>query len=293
MHPLRKTVVTLCLLLLAIGLCLQPVQAQVTDTEGNPTPLFFWRVEGDFEGDKMHFTWIVTEMPDGNVAKTRDVIKIDITEQCTVTGPGVTIYEKAAHFAGSDWIQCELPNFVETVEKQLGAVIGEDGCQCNFNTVVAPFAGARFTVPSGSGKTPVATWSNLRLFAAEQQTVLFVDQHVFESNVGYDSAGVYRSTFIGLGASAILHYLADLNGQLTWWLWHHQLQEAATNPKNFLIAWLEGGAANIAPQKELNYELDPNDQMLYIGFDSASGTILKGSISHLLFDPGCGWKGNG
>jgi len=290
MHPLRKTVVSLCLLLLLIGAFLQPVQAQATDAEGEPAWLYFWRVEGDFKDDQMHFEWIVAEVPNGNVEKTKDVIVLDITEQCTITGPGVTIYDGAAHFAGGDWIQCEIPNFAETVNAKLGPTI-KDGCQCNFDPVVAPFAGAEFAVPPGSGKTPLASWSKLRLFAGDQQTVLFLDQNVFESNI-VASEPVYRSTFVGLGASAILHYLADLNGQLKWWLWHPELQEAAANPNASLIAWLKGGAGNIDPQQGFKYELDPNDQMLYIGFDRATGRTLTGSIRHLLWDPGCGGNGS-
>lgn len=290
MHPLRKTVVSLCLLLLLIGAFLQPVQAQATDSEGTPTPLYSWRVEGDFENNQLNFKWIVTESPGGSMVKASDVIVLDITEQCTITGPGVTIYDEAAHFAGGDWIQCEIPNFAETVNAKLGPTIG-DGCQCNFNPVVAPFAGARFAVPPGSGKTPLASWSKLRLFAGDRQTVLFVDQNIFESNIVESEPG-YRSTFVGLGASAILHYLVDLYGSLQWWLWHTELQEVVTNPDNFLIAWLEGAPANIGPQKEFQYELDPNDQMLYIGFDRATETTLTGSIRHLLWDPGCGGNGS-
>ena len=101
----------------------------------------------------------------------------------------------------------------------------------------------------------------------------------------------YSSTFFGLGATLILTYLADLYGPF-WWLWHPELQEAAANPDASLIAWLEGGAANIDPQQGFKYELDPNDQMLYIGFDRATGTTLKGSIRHLLWDPGCGGNGS-
>ena len=289
MHPLRKAIVMLCLLLLLIGAFIQPVQAQSSDADEQPKSVFFWRVSGNFEKNQLNLQWIVTEAPGGSMVKATDVIIIDISEPCNI-GPGVEIYDNAAHFPGKPkaFITCALPNFAETVKDYLGPVMAED-CQCNLNTVAAPFAAARFAVPTGSGKMPLFAWSNLRLFATEQQTLLQVGDHVFESNLVGE--GETPSTFIGLGASAILHYLVKLNGPL-YWLAHSELTNAAKNPENFVIAWLKGGSPSTAPAQEFKYELDPNEQMLYIGFDPVTGTTFEGELFQYAGDPGCRGYGN-
>lgn len=285
MHPLRKAIVTVCLLLLLIGAFIQPALAQSTDGDEQPKALFFWRVSGNFENNRLNLKWIVTEVPGGSMVKATDVIIIDISDQCTI-GPGIDIYDNVAHFSGQpkSGIVCHMPNFPDTVKAYLGPVMKDD-CQCNLNTVIAPFAAARFAVPTGSGKMPLLTWSSMQMFVTDQQTFLHIGDNVFESNAVAQE--IYRSTFIGLGANAILHYLADLYGSQNWWLWHKELQEAVANPTAFLIAWLEGDAANVGPQQEFKYELDPNEQLLYIGVDPVTGRSFKGAIALIKGDPGC------
>lgn len=284
MHPLHKTAVSFCLLLLLSGAFLQPVRAQATNSDDQPKTVFFWRLIGGFENNQLNLRWIVTEVPGGSMVKATDVINIDISDQCKF-GPGIDIYNNAAHFSGQpeSGIVCLMPNFPETVKAYLGPVMGDD-CQCNFDTVIAPFAAARFAVPTGAGQMPLLTWSNLRLVVAEQQTFLHLGDHVFASNLAGEHQ--VRSTFIGLGARAILHYMAGLYGQ-HWWLWHKELQEAATNPHNSFIAWLEGEAANVGPQQEYKYELDPNEQRLYIGVDPFTGQSFEGTLVSFAGDPGC------
>lgn len=268
--------------------------APATRAQENPNPDATWAAWGlavEFPDQQLRVRF-ATYVGDYTPQVLDSTELQDITDDCTVHGT-LTYDGDYAIFDGQTYIECQLPNWGEQAALLAPHMAGMFQGTCDCPPSTSPFwVSADIVLDPVMSANPVFDGSEVGFTFGLPSNGSVARTWIAQSSGAFlspawnvDAAG--KRILVGRYGpvvDAIVTYFGGLQ-YLTDPAWQDYFKTRVTG--NRMGQWLEAPSEAWRTPMPPNYTMNTGSATVYIGYESATGEMLRGKLSKLRVDPGC------